>query len=795
MKLPLSLIRSFVHFDLPLSKIGETLTLLGIEVDRIYQERISFAKIVVVEIRSSKRHPQSEHLHVAEVSDGKRLYTVVCAAPNCRPGIKVPFAGQGAMLTDRDGMQRTIELSSIKGVPSDGMLCSAQELQLFEEGDKILELPKEMEVGADLAPLVWDPILELSLTPNLGHCMSALGVARELAAALQLPLRYPKTRLKESEAISIENKAAASVENADLCPRYMCRLIENVKIGESPFWLRKALESSGMKSINNAVDVANFTMLKMGQPFHVFDFDRLEGKSIRVHSTKKPQEFLGLDQIKREIPAGTLVISDKERVVAIAGVLGGDNSAVNQSTTNILIEAAYFDPMTVRTASKKMGIRTESSQRFEKGIDPIGLKDSLDEMCALLCEVCGGILAKGSIDQKKTIAPKQIRCRGDRANQILGTKLSLTEIEEIFQRLDFKVKELDKGVLLVDVPLYRSDIAEEIDLIEEIARIYGYNNIEKGIPKTTNSQIGNDPFYLFENEMRSRLSAFSLQEFLTCDLISPKLAEVAQEIAHSGIEFLKTLHSKSEEYSVLRTSLLPALLQVIKGNIDQKNSNLHAFEIGRIHFLQQKKLVELPMAALLLTGKADPHNWSQKPKDVDFYDLKGMLENLMEGLQITPFSIDAATEHLSFHPGRQANIRSQDNLLGSFGEIHPSILEKFDIKQRVYYAELNLAELLKLRRKTLGTVPPPQFPASQRDWTIPLSSNLLIDTIFQNIHSSATPLLEKVELIDLYIPESGSQKNATLRFTYRDRLKTISFEEVEAEHTRLMEKVINLLAK
>ncbi len=789
MKLPLSLIKTFVHTDLPPSKLGETLTLLGIEVDGIINERPSYAHVVVGEVLSARPHPNAEKLTVAEVSDGAHKVQVVCAAPNCRTGLKTAFAKVGALISDSGGTQRRIEKTSIRGVESHGMLCSAAELHLFSEADRILELPSETPAGQDLASIAWDPVLELSLTPNLGHCMSALGIARELAAGLQKPLLKPKIHLKENSSLSLDEKIEVSIQDPKLCRRYACRLIEGVKIGPSPFWLKKQIESCGLKPINNAVDAANFIMMKLGQPLHAFDFDKIEGSTLTAAPAEKPLPFLGLDGVQREVPAGSLMIWDTRKPLALAGIMGGENSAVSDGTTRILLEAAYFDPMAIRIAAKKTGLRTESSQRFEKGIDPEGVKEALDEAAQILQQVCGGTIASGAIDQyKHPFAPKPITCRAERTNQILGTKLSLSEIEEIFQRLGFKTHALEKGAVRVEAPPYRADLTEEIDLIEEVARIFGYNNIEKQAPRSTNSQIPHDPAYLFDKELRRRLVGLGLQEFLTCDLISPKLAAISQEISASPIRFFQTLHSKSEEYSVLRTSLLPGLLQVAKGNLDQKNQTFQAFEIGRIHFLQDGKPVELPMASILLTGKSAPGHWNRKAEDADFFDLKGLIENLFDGLRVEEYSIHPAA-HLSLHPGRQANIHLDGLIVGSFGEVHPSLLEKFDIRQRLLYAELNLQHLIELEKSPVRMAPLPQFPASQRDWTVPLPPQTLVETIFDAIEEIRSPLLEKAELLDLFIPETGGQKNATFRFTYRDRLKTISFEEAESEHAKLLSAV------
>lgn len=764
MKIPLSLIRSFISIDLPPAQIGEVLTLLGIEVDKITNEAPPFSGVVVGEVLSVQKHPDAEKLQVAQVFDGKEKFTVVCGDPKCRAGMKTAFAKVGAVLP---GCR--IEKTKLRGVESFGMLCAPAELHVGEDNTGIFDLPQEMETGEDLVPLLWDPVFELSLTPNLGHCMSALGIARELAAALQTPLRYTSKGHLPEKPFDKEIR----VSDFSLCPRYSCCLIESVRVGPSPFWLKRQLEACGQKSINHVVDVANYMMLKWGQPMHAFDYDLLEGKKIDIGPAKHPFKFLGLDQIEREVPAGTLLISDAHRPVALAGVMGGANSAVSDKTTRILLESAYFEPIAVRNAARKLGLRTESAQRFEKGIDPMGTFEALYEASQLI-----GGRVKGAVDVKKErLAPKQITYRPARINQWLGTQLSATEMEEIFVRLGFKVKGTE-----VTVPLYRSDITEEVDLIEEVARIYGYNNIEKKAARCTPSPVANDPIFVFENELRRQLVGLGLTEVLTCDLISPKLAEVARSIVPRSMAFLQATYAKTEEYSVLRASLLPGLLQVTRKNIDQKNANLTLFEIGRIHFLQEGKPVEIPMGAILLTGKDDLPHWGHKTSSVDFFDVKGMVERLIPGAFIP-------STHLTFHPGRQANLRVGDDIVGSLGEIHPALLEKFGIDQRVYYAEFDLLHLMKNKKNQVRVAPLPQFPASERDWTLPLDLKTPIDTIFNAIYVQKSPLLEKIELIDLYLPEATAQKNATFRLTYRDWAKTISFEEAEKEHAKIIASV------
>lgn len=550
----------------------------------------------------------------------------------------------------------------------------------------------------------------------------------------------------------------------------------------------------GLTPICNAIDLANYMMIKTGQPFHVFDFDQIATGKIEVSPSQRDQAFLGLDGVERIVPAGTLLICDGNIPLAIAGILGGKKSAVSNNTKNLLIEAGVFDPKMIRLASKKLNFRSESSQRFEKGVDPNGVGTSLDELCHLILEISQGTLAKSVIDLKKEeFLPRTIRCRSEKVNRLLGINLSLTEIAQIFLRLGFSSKEMD-GTFTVTVPRFRQDLSEEVDLIEEVARIYGYNHIPQTQTHYTSSNLLHHPAYLFEKKIRDCLVGFGLQEFLTSDLIGQKLASTALEWVAKDTSLLKTLHAKTEEYSILRPSLMPGLLQVAKNNLNYKNEDLFAFEIGKIHFLQNEQLVELPILSLLLSGKKNSTHWSEKTSSFDFFDLKGLLENLFEKLSLPPPSFDIA-KHLSFHPTRQANLMHEETCLGSFGEIHPTLLEAFDIKQKFLYAEINLDLLMQLEKKHIRMRPIPTLPSTERDWTLNLPLQIPIEVLFQAIHFAKQPLLEKVELIDMYIPENTESKNATVRFTYRDTFKTISFEEVEKVHTELMDEVLKLLAK
>jgi phenylalanyl-tRNA synthetase beta chain len=776
MKIPLSLLKTYLPLNIPVESICETLTLLGIEVDSVLNEHPPFAKVIVGEVLSVK--PHGEKLYVAQVDNGKESVQVVCGASNCRAGIKTAFAVVGALVNGS-----TIAKTTIRGVESHGMLCSASELQIWKDHTGIIELPKDFQNGTDLASLLWDPVLELSLTPNLGHCLSARGIARDLAAKLHLSLLKEQIQVTEKPS---SKKVHIEIEDPNAAPLYMGRVIENVHIGPSPFWLQKILLSCGQRPINNIVDVTNYVLMKRGQPLHAFDYDRLEGHTLRLGYSKHHEKWKGIDGLDRDILPGTFVISDAQKIVAIAGAHGGDNSAVHEQTKTIFLEAAFFDPMTVRKSAKKVGLRTDSSIHFEKGVDPNGVEDAMNEATALIVKYANGTAREKIEFRKGPFLPKKIFLRPEKTNQILGTKLSRTEIENILERLECKVSGKPNEPLLVEVPTYRFDLNEEIDLIEEVIRIYGYNNIDKGTSRSTPSMLPNDPIYLFEKKLRSRLSGLGLQEFLTADLISPRLADLCKDfMSVRGIHLHKTLHAKTEEYSILRPSLLPGLMQVALNNLDLKNQNFSGFEIGRIHFVQNGKSIEVPMLSFVLSGQNAPSHWKHKSEDVDFYTLKGLLENLFDALRISHLQF-ANGNQMSLHPGRQAEIRSGELTIGSFGEIHPKLLASFGIKQRVLFAEIDIEHLMKFHRSQALFTPIPNLPASERNLTIPVPQEMRIENLFRKIDANRPKILEKYELIDLYTPENSNSKNATIRFTYRDPIKTISSEEVEKEHEKLV---------
>ena len=791
MKVPLSWLKEFLPISLSVQEIAEKLTLLGIEVENIEGLSLPFEGVVVGQVLSTTRHPNADRLQVAQVTDGTQEFQVVCGAPNCRPGLVVAFAKIGASLTGAENKIGKIKKSKIRDVESQGMLCSAAELGFSQESDGIIELSTDLTLGSDLALFYSDPIFDISLTPNLGHCLSILGIARELGAALGIKAKRPDFCIQKTEGPSLSKRLSVSIESRELCPRYAARSVQNIKVGPSPAWVVKKLEACGIRSLNNVIDVSNLVMLELGQPLHIFDADKITESTLIISGKTEHSSLRTLDSKDRVIPPHALVVCDSKNPLAFAGIMGGLSSAVTSFTKHVIIEAALFNPSSIRKTSRTLDLRSDSSYRFERGIDPNGIPLALDRACFLLQELAGGEIVQGMIDVKeKEFLPKEIVCRASRVNSFLGTQLSLNEMVSLLERLEMDINVSSQEEMHVTVPTYRTDIQIEVDLIEEIAKVFGYNNLPKKAPHYSSSSILDTPLYLFEKEAQKYLLQEGLQECMTCDLISPLLAKLTMEKGLSEDATIAVLHPRSFDQSVLRTSLLPGLLQVVKLNANHQVDDISLFEIGKVHFKEGNEFKEQPCVGIILTGKKSPLHWDVKPKEVDFFDLKGIAENLLKGLGHAGALFEPSHFH-TLHPGRQAQLRVGKQIIGVIGEVHPGILESVGLDKKVLFGELNLPDVLATRKKDKKCQKLPSFPGSERDWTLTLKHEAPLAKVFEAIEKSKARFLERYALIDLFTGEKlgVDRKNATLRFIYRDQEKTLSFEEVEVAHKKLIDEV------
>lgn len=795
MKIPTSWLKKHIEFEKTPAEISELLTLAGLEVEKVDREIFNFSDVVTALVKEVYPHPHVDKLKVALVFDGKKQHKVVCGAPNCEAGKKVALAKVGSILQRDSDNPLEIQAATIRDIPSAGMLCSKKELGISNDHSGIYILPDDVPLGVALIEYLKDPTFDIALTPNLGYCRSVIGIARELGAQIDRKITPIRTKLEEDENLPLSEKIHIANEDHENCLQYSVRMIQGVEVGPSPAWLRDLLEKAGYQSFNNIVDVTNFVMHEMGQPLHAFDYDKIQSKEIVLRAAEKGETITTLDGEDRSVTEGTLLICDDKKPIAIAGVMGGADSAISESTHTVLLEAAQFNHMAIRKASKSLGLRTESSARFENEIDPDGVLKALDRAAFLLQEVAGGRILKGVASQSpKPYRPRFISARLSKINSLLGLKLSLSEVESYLSRLEIPCSSDCSDLLQIKVPSWRNDIRGEIDIVEEIARIYGYNNIARGRVKYRTSLSDHHPSFLLQRKIRSKLVARGLQEFLTCSLISPKLCDLEMRHELFRSEYIPVLHAKSVDQSILRPSLLPGLLTSIKNNQNYGRFDIQAFEVGNVHFKEKGAFTERPSLGIVLAGRRRPYHYETKPKEVDFFDLKGVVENLLETVLVTNYLIEES-EFEAFHPSRQAVLKKGENSFAVLGEVHPSSLKKLDIRSRLYFAEIDLTLLHQFIPKHPSFSSLPQYPSSERDWTVTMKKKTPLGTLQEAIDHITSPLLKEAYLLDIYQdPSIGEKKqNITFRFTYRSDEKTLSDEEVEKEHGRIIKMLLKIV--
>lgn len=788
MKVPLSWLKE--HIDTPSStkSIAESLTLLGLEVDAIAFSDLGFENIVVVVIEQAD--PLTHSLRKLTVFDGVQRFEVVSAAPNCRIGLKTALAKVGAKIT-QNGKEIVFQEKKIQNIVSQGALISHQEIGFSHspygiEGG-VMEFDVRIPLGQDLRSLLAEPIFHLSLTPNLGHAASIRGVARELAASENRSL-LPLPPIEKIEKKKCQIKII--IENAKLCPLYACCLIEGVTIAPSPEWLKKRLLDAGMQTVNNVVDATNYMMLELGVPLHAFDADTLDSNTLSIRRAKSQESITTLDGITRNLTEDQLVVGSENKAYALAGLMGSLDTEVKNSSTRLLLECAAFAPIAIRKSSKALALATQASYRFERGIDAELIPYVLERTAHLIAQLAGAS-SVSELQEKKfeDFTPKKITVNHGRVNQLLGTTLSLSEIEALLKRVHLFVHNVSLDSVTFLIPSYRHDLKEEIDLIEEIARIYGYHHlIKKEKPKYRKGKFVHSPAYLFEKKARESLLRLSLTEVVACDLIGEKQLDIIGEDWVPYSQRIHILNPCSLDYSILRFSLLPGLLEIAKTNLHYGIDSLSLFEIGRIHLRSGENFLEPTMIGLLLLGSQEVF-WQKKSEEKDFYALKGYVAGFFDSLAVKDLTYQPAS-YSSLHPHRQAQIHIQDQVIGIMGEVHPRILEQIGIDQRLFFAECNLEGIAPFIPKSLKMHPLPLYPAMKRDCTLALDKKMPISEILALIRAQHSPLLESIRVIDLYQHESlpKNQVNVTIRLTYRSPDRTLSIKEVDEEHNRIMDQ-------
>jgi phenylalanyl-tRNA synthetase beta chain len=766
-----------LFFEEPLSKeiIAKTLTDIGVEVDSVLEEKLAFSPVICGQITDINPHPNADKLRLLTVDTGKNSLTVVCGDGTLQKNDRVPLVQEGAYYLDPTGKKTPFKPRKIREVLSPGMLLSSQELGLKDEvTEGVLRLDEHIALGENLNTLLEDRVYECSLTPNLGYCMSAFGLARQLSAILQIPYKLPSFSLKTGQ-----DTTDFSVKSSDHCPLYALQKMNGVSVKPSSLTIQRTLALCGLRPISNVVDITNLMMLIYGQPMHAFDLDRLEGKKITIGKTDL-SHFETLDHNKHQAK-DILAIQDAKGAVAIAGVIGGQESSVTEKTTNILFEAAYFDPMEIRKSIKKIQTKTESAQRFEKGIDPLMTKHALSHACHLLHTLTHATVSKPTIYENLP-EERVIAFDPEKAVRFLGISLTLSELEVLLGRLDLTVIKKQQNKWHLRLPHYRFDLTEAVDLTEEIAKVYGYNHIPRDNPLIRIPNAYNSPLHRAHQKIKEQLTRLGLFEIITCNLISEKQAKQFQDPYTKDL--VKTVYSKSEQHRVLRSSLLPSHLETIRFNQARSNYDLAFFEMSSVHFKKEEKVFEESVVAITVTGKKTPEHFSEKSSIWDFLSFKGLLEQFFDSFDM-PVSF-LTSSHPFFHPFNQSLMSLQGKTIGLFGQVHPSHLD--DVKTDLFFCQIDIESLIPHTEKSKVMRDIPQFPSSQRDWTLTVDGSFVFQNLKDQINSIKSPILEDVKIIDRYVDSSlGKEKaNLTLRFSYRDAYKTLSYDEVEHEHNRIL---------
>jgi len=795
MKVSLNWLKNYIDISnySPLD-LKNILTNSGLEVEAIEEIGKSLEGFVVGEVVSKEKHPNADKLSVCKVNDGKEIHQVICGAPNVEAGQKIVFAPLGVVIP---GIGEKLKKAKIRGVESFGMICSEMELGLGEDHTGIVVLDNNAPVGVPVNEFLGlnDFVFEIGITPNRPDALSHIGIARELSAITKKKFVFPKIDFDESEE-RIEKYLKVEIENEIDCPRYCARIVRNVKVKESPQWLKNYLTNVGIRPINNIVDVSNFVMLELGQPLHTFDARLIDGGKIIVKNAEDNEKFVTLDGKERILDSSMLMICDAVKKIAIAGVMGGANSEISENTKDVIIESAYFNPKSIRRTSKKLGLSTESSYRFERGVDYKNTLIAANRAAQLIAELAGGEIVGGYIDENPVkFEDVEVELRVSRTNKILGIELSREIISDILQRLGIQVQKSNGDVLICTIPSFRPDLTREIDLIEEVARIYGYDKIPGD--SRINFEISIDKIQQrLEDKIREILTGYGLYEVMNNTLLSE------DEANFDNLKSVKILNPISQELSHLRPSLIPGLLKTVALNHRFSEHDLQLYEIGRVMIARKEKVsgvddyLELERLGICLTGKLIDKNWKENAIASDIFYLKGIVEALLEKLALE--NVNFTSYYASENEFYSIEIKTfiGKTYIGSLYKMNENYLKKFDIEKPVYVAEFDLGLLRSLPKSMVVFKRLSNYPKIERDISFFVDNEVPYEKIEKLIWNSADKLLINVYLFDLYFdPKKSDKKSLAIRLEFQSYEKTLTAEEVDTRVNKItsaLEKEFNI---
>lgn len=803
MKITYNWLAQYVDFDWPPEELSERLTMLGLEVEKLERVGGGYEGVVVAEVLSREPHPNADRLSLCRVSDGKGERQIICGATNFKPGDKVPLILPGNALPapSESGKPLVIKAGKIRGVASDGMLCSGKELGVSEDVDGLMILDSGATAGQSFADYLGiesaDYVLDLEVTPNRPDWNSVIGIAREVGALTGGALKLPSVELEENGDPMAES-VRVRIEDAALCPRYSARIIRNVKVGPSPCWMRSLLERIGIRSINNVVDATNFVMMETGQPLHAFDYRQLAGwKSnaaiILVRKARDGESFVTLDGRKHQLPREAVVIADEEKALALGGIMGGLNSEISESTQDVLLESACFLSQNIRSTSKKLGIRTDASYRFERGADPEIVNWASRRASGLICKASGGVLQASAADAyPNPPATIRISLRYEKTNRLLGVEIPGKEQASLLQSLGLREVATSEISGEFWVPSFRMDLKREVDLIEEVARLYGADRIPATPPRGTVGLHEHDKLHDGLALARQILIGQGLHEIQAQTLISDQAAGIP-----SGLELLALEHPLSSDMNVLRPSLLPGLVEALRHNANHGLADAALFETGSVFCLRNGQPAEEERLALALTGSRFPLFWKKEKEtgDFDLFDLKGRLEILLEALGVQGAQWRRA--ELSESPFvEEGSLLIGKQVIGRFGQMRPLLTAHLDLKKPVFLAELDLKTLLTRRSKKRPFQALPVFPSARRDAAMLVDESISHADVLRAVKKAKPDFLQTVELFDVFrgkgIPEG--KKSLAYAFVYRHRRRTLKDEEVATAHAKIIRRLQDEIA-
>lgn len=794
MRISLNWLKEYVDIDMPPSDLAHLLTMAGLEVEALEPLGVGLEGVVVAKILAVKPHPKAQRLSVCRIDAGNGEVSVVCGAPNLEEGAMVPLAPPGTALPDGVVVQE----SRIKGEHSLGMLLAEDEMGLTDDHSGIMVLPGDPKPGAKLSTAISleDYAFDISLTPNRPDCASVIGIAREVAALTGRTLRMPGIDLVESD-LSIQDLADITIADPKGCPRYTAGMVQDVQLKPSPFWLRYRLHVSGVRSLNNVVDITNYILLETGQPLHAFDYDRLKENRIVVRRARDGEIFTTLDGQTHTLDRENLMICDGERSVALAGIMGGLNSEIFAGSKDVLIESAYFDPITIRRGSKRLGLSTEASYRFERGIDINGVTVALRRSMMMIAELANGRIVKGIIDNYPIpyVSPL-IDLRIKKTNDYLGTSLSKEKISSYLRALEMDVNDLDDHHLQVKPPSFRVDITREVDLMEEVARLEGYDKIPVTTPFIRPSEEGENPELMLGDRLSSVMVGLGFSEIITYSFISPDSADMLGAGEKSPLRsFVKLRNPLTKEQSVMRTSMIPGLLTTIKYNITHGEADLKLFEWGKV-FIENSE-GDLPheklFLAAIMTGLYKRKEWYNKGRRVDFYDLKGAVEVLLKTLGLGETLFERVDAVPGYHPDISCGIFVSGSPVGFLGQVASGLMERYDMKaDAAYLFELDIDAIQqKIQVGTRRFEPFTKFPAVFRDISLIVDQRVEGAKIQDIIKREGSELVEAVTIFDLYEDEKMDQSSKAISFKicYRSKDSTLDGRLVNQLHETIIRKI------